>query len=118
VSHADENIHYRYDAKGNMVMDQNKGIAIETRDLPDRVIIYNHMNLPSAITVAHAGNIWYTYDALGNKLEKKVSDDSTHTIAHTTYIENRACRHALIQSLLFVLPLTFASIANMSVLLH
>jgi RHS repeat-associated protein len=58
---------YSYDVNGNLVEDRNKGIAS---------ITYNHLNLPSVITLAAKGTITYIYDAAGNKLQKKVHDVS------------------------------------------
>ena len=60
---------YSYDANGNMVEDKNKGISS---------IVYNHLNLPSSITIDPIGGnsggvISYTYDADGNKLKQEVN---------------------------------------------
>ena len=71
-------IEYQYDANGNMTKDDNKGIA---------AISYNHLNLPTQVTIAnteHNGNISYIYDATGVKLKKIVST----TGATTTYAGN------------------------------
>lgn len=57
---------YDYDDNGNLKLDHNKAISS---------ITYNHLNLPSVITIALKGSITYTYDAAGNKL-KKVSSES------------------------------------------
>lgn len=71
---------YGYDANGNLLYDNNKGIASVT---------HNHLNLPSTITVTGKGTISYVYDAAGNKLKKITSDnvagDTTITTT-TTYI--------------------------------
>jgi RHS repeat-associated protein len=56
---------YDYDANGNLIEDNNKNIYSVT---------YNHLNLPSVITVAGKGYITYTYDAAGNKLAKETID--------------------------------------------
>jgi RHS repeat-associated protein len=58
---------YFYDGNGNMVADSNKHISS---------IIYNHLNLPSVITIAGKGTITYLYDATGNKLSKTVLDNT------------------------------------------
>ncbi|MVT09141.1 DUF6443 domain-containing protein [Chitinophaga tropicalis] len=58
---------YSYDANGNLVSDQNKGISS---------IIYNHLNLPSLITITGKGTISYVYDATGNKMKKTVIDNT------------------------------------------
>jgi hypothetical protein len=52
---------------GNLGYDLNKAIS---------GIQYNHLNLPSVITVTGKGSISYTYDAAGAKL-RKVSVDNT-----------------------------------------
>lgn len=65
---------YTYDVNGNLALDNNKAISS---------ITYNHLNLPSVITVTGKGTISYTYDAAGNKL-KKVTVDNTITPAKTT----------------------------------
>jgi RHS repeat-associated protein len=63
---------YSYDANGNLVLDNNKAISS---------ITYNHLNLPSVITVTGKGNISYTYDAAGNKLKKETTE-SNATVSH------------------------------------
>jgi RHS repeat-associated protein len=65
---------YTYDVNGNMNLDNNKKISS---------IVYNHLNLPQVITVTGKGTITYTYDAAGNKLQKKTVDN-TITPARTT----------------------------------
>ncbi len=65
---------YSYDVNGNLNLDNNKAISS---------ITYNHLNLPSVITVTGKGTITYTYDAAGNKL-KKVTVDNTVTPSVTT----------------------------------
>jgi YD repeat-containing protein len=52
---------YEYDGNGNLTKDGNKGITN---------IAYNYLNLPQTITTGK-GTITYTYDAAGNKLQKK-----------------------------------------------
>nr|WP_315203610.1 DUF6443 domain-containing protein [uncultured Flavobacterium sp.] len=51
---------YTYDANGNMKKDDNKGIT---------AIAYNHLNLPTDVTLA-GGTIHYDYDAAGVKQRK------------------------------------------------
>jgi hypothetical protein len=60
---------YAYDVNGNLTLDNNKSISS---------ITYNHLNLPSVITVTGKGTITYTYDAAGNK-QKKVTVEGTKT---------------------------------------
>jgi RHS repeat-associated protein len=54
---------YTYDANGNMVSDQNKGIT---------AITYNHLNLPVKVNKGTTNYIMYTYDATGRKLKQQV----------------------------------------------
>lgn len=72
---------YTYDKNGNMVRDYNKGIGSISANTDG--IQYNYLNLPWKIT-AQGGNgdgsvvkgvITYIYDAMGNKLEKRVDDN-------------------------------------------
>ncbi|WP_234420915.1 DUF6443 domain-containing protein, partial [Aquimarina sp. Aq78] len=69
-----------YDANGNMIQDQNKGIT---------GITYNHLNLPKTVTVNntdHNGNISYIYDATGAKLKKIATEGSS--LIETEYAGN------------------------------
>lgn len=64
----DEIVEFGYDANGNMTFDMNKSIAN---------IKYNHLNLPEEIELLREPQLLeekvrFTYDALGNKLEKEV----------------------------------------------
>lgn len=63
---------YTYDANGNLIADNNKGISS---------ITYNHLNQPLVITVTGKGFITYTYDAAGNKL-KKVTQENNATVPY------------------------------------
>jgi len=65
---------YEYDANGNMTVDRNKKITN---------ITYNHLNLPTKITFGTTGNIVYIYDAVGQKLEKIVTQG---TVTKTNYL--------------------------------
>ena len=55
-------IGYGYDANGNVIADRARNIE---------KIEYNYMNQPVNI-ITDAGSIWYTYDALGNRLRSFV----------------------------------------------
>ncbi|MBC9930403.1 RHS repeat-associated core domain-containing protein [Chitinophaga qingshengii] len=66
---------YNYDEMGNLVQDLNKGIAS---------IAYNHLNLPTVITIEGKGIIRYQYDATGNKLKKTVTDNTGGATKVTT----------------------------------
>lgn len=61
---------YSYDSNGSMIQDNNKTIGN---------ITYNYLNLPQMITVPGKGTIEYTYDASGNKLQKKVTEGTKIT---------------------------------------
>ncbi|MFL0087636.1 DUF4329 domain-containing protein [Tenacibaculum maritimum] len=66
---------YTYDVNGNMIKDLNKGITD---------IIYNHLNLPTRVTIG-GKNIDYTYDAVGIKLSKTVSGVATQYAGNYVY---------------------------------
>lgn len=81
---------YEYDYNGNMVMDFNKDIFIKngegTYENPANGIIYNHLNLPSKIGIDSKGYITYIYDAVGNKLEKRVKEFGQSELKTTSYL--------------------------------
>ncbi|MGJ1501380.1 DUF6443 domain-containing protein [Sphingobacterium multivorum] len=62
---------YTYDANGNMISDENKGIG---------TITYNHMDLPIEINFRAGSKINYLYDASGVKIRKTVLDGITSTV--------------------------------------
>lgn len=70
---------YSYDSNGNMVSDANKGIT---------AIAYNHLNMPTKITVtgSNAGTLDYVYAADGTKLQKIKTQGGVPTT--TDYIGN------------------------------
>ncbi len=105
---------YAYDANGNLIQDNNKAISS---------ITYNHLNLPSLITVTGKGTITYTYDGAGSKL-KKVTQENNATVPYnganyttnitttTTYIagmvyESKAYSNASLSSLQYTDQLQF-----------
>jgi RHS repeat-associated protein len=69
---------YRYDGNGNLTIDNNKGIDS---------IYYNYLNLPQQVHFKGKGNIFYTYDAAGNKLQKQVIDSLASLATTTTYVD-------------------------------
>ena len=66
---------YNYDFNGNLVADSNKHISS---------ITYNFLNLPKIITVDGKGTIQYTYDAVGNKIQKRTTEGTR--VTRTDYI--------------------------------
>jgi RHS repeat-associated protein len=63
---------YNYDKNGNMTSDLNKGVS---------TISYNHLNLPTNVSVTSGttGNIQYVYDANGVKQKKIVTQGPSTT---------------------------------------
>jgi RHS repeat-associated protein len=69
---------YTYDANGNMLTDENKGINTN--------IIYNHLDLPTKI-IFPSGNITYLYNATGQKVQKVVTQlNPVNSITTTDYL--------------------------------
>lgn len=82
---------YSYDSNGNMQMDRNKGIGT----VPANWIKYNFRNLPTEFVVANGttnGSVKYVYDAIGAKLEKRVTQSGTLTVTQydSGYIYEKA----------------------------
>ncbi|OQP38770.1 hypothetical protein A4H97_18810 [Niastella yeongjuensis] len=126
---------YGYDANGNMVTDLNKGIGDASLNPGDNMstpgpITYNHLNLPATIAVkgdngVDKGVISYTYDAAGNKLQKKVVEYNVSTTYNnqqyvgndttiTTYLggavyETKSYQHMDLSSLAYTDKLLFIS---------
>ncbi len=71
-------VDFEYDDNGNMTKDENKNIT---------AIAYNHLNLPTLITVNNGttATIGYVYDATGMKLQKTLTDG---TATSTYYAGN------------------------------
>ena len=67
---------YAYDANGNMITDNSKGITGTTG------ITYNLLNLPQAIS---SQSITYTYDATGQKLRRVIGTAGTDYISGIQY---------------------------------
>jgi len=70
----DFNDDYLYDANGNMIKDDNKGITL---------IKYNYLNLPIEINFGSKGTIYYLYDAAGKKVKKLVDATSSINVVST-----------------------------------
>lgn len=60
------NIEYSYDLNGNLTLDENKGVA---------EITYNHLNKPEKVIMPGKGIVTFVYDALGNRLQKRIYDE-------------------------------------------
>jgi len=71
-----------------MTQDNNKGIS---------TITYNYLNLPQTITMTGKGTISYTYDAAGNKLQKKVVDNTNGTTTNTLYLNGVIYQNDVLQ---------------------
>ncbi len=72
---------YNYDANGNAVVDMNKSLSFAR---------YNYLNFPDSVVMLGKGYISYTYDALGNKLRKKIIDVSngvSSIVTTTDYVD-------------------------------
>ncbi len=78
---------YTYDVNGNLTLDNNKAISS---------ITYNHLNLPSVITVTGKGTITYTYDAAGNKIQKTVAETG-QPVKTTLYIGGAVYENDVLQ---------------------
>ncbi|TXN36890.1 hypothetical protein FVB32_00975 [Flagellimonas hymeniacidonis] len=80
----DQATEYTYDANGNMTSDLNKGIAVNG-------IEYNHLNMPTKITVSsgnNTGTIDYIYSSDRKKLRKISSNGTTTDYAGSFVYEN------------------------------
>ena len=69
--------YYSYDSSGDLTKDGNK--AIDT-------IYYNYLHLPQQVHMNGKGNIFYTYDAGGNKLQKQVIDSASGLATTILYL--------------------------------
>ncbi|HEX2607522.1 MAG TPA: DUF6443 domain-containing protein [Flavisolibacter sp.] len=58
---------YSFDANGNLLSDGNKKLTS---------LAYNYLDLPYSLTVQGTKTVSYIYDATGEKLQKKVADNS------------------------------------------
>jgi RHS repeat-associated protein len=81
---------YSYDGNGNLTMDLNKKI---------NSITYNHLNLPESILFDGNNSIQYLYDAVGNKMRKTVTDNSSGTakVTVTDYQDGLVYENNLLQ---------------------
>jgi len=98
---------YGYDPNGNMITDRNKRLNGSTGidQASGGAIVYNHLNLPWQINIQNdngssKGSITYTYDATGNKLEKRVKEyqsagDTSYTV--TDYLAGYVYENNILQ---------------------
>ncbi len=77
VDGVDNNNEYGYDAAGNLVRDDNKGITNVTYDPV--------LNLPLEVSMTN-GTLRYGYDAAGNKLWQQVVDAAGNEVVTTDYV--------------------------------
>ncbi len=79
---------YEYNANGSMIIDRNKGITS---------ISYNHLNLPTEVIFDGSAmkKFVFIYDALGQKLKKKVTNGSDVTV--TEYASKAQYRNGALQ---------------------
>jgi RHS repeat-associated protein len=69
---------YSYDGNGNLILDNNRNID---------GISYDYLNFPQQIHMNGKGNILYTYDAAGNKLQKQVLDSISGLATSSLYLD-------------------------------
>ncbi|MDH7447548.1 DUF6443 domain-containing protein [Aquimarina sp. 2201CG14-23] len=80
---------FEYDVNGNMILDRNKGIT---------EITYNHLNLPTKVSIDNSqtsGNIEYIYDATGVKQKKITTEGSSLTT--TEYAGNYIYKNSMLE---------------------
>ena len=75
---ASSKVEYQYDLNGNMVRDNNKGLAN---------VEYNYLNLPKTLTGRDNKTILYIYDANGQKLAKTAAGKTTYYAGNIIYEE-------------------------------
>jgi RHS repeat-associated protein len=66
---------YKYDANGNLALDNNKGIS---------AIAYDFLNNVQTVTVTGKGSVTYVYDGSGNRLQKITVDNTNAANPLTT----------------------------------
>lgn len=70
---------YNYDSLGNLIYDQNKKIHL---------IVYNNFNLPVEISFDDGNKIIFLYNALGEKVNKKVQNIVTQQYTSSDYLDD------------------------------
>ncbi len=81
IEGAENTTEYQFDGNGNITRDDNKKVTS---------VEYNHLNMPTKITVtgSNAGTLDYVYDATGLKLRKINSNGTTTDYAGNYVYEN------------------------------
>lgn len=76
---------YSYDVSGNLTEDKSKNIT---------AVSYTWFNKPEKVSFADGSNIFYTYDAGGNKLQEVVQANSRNN--YTNYISGAVYKNGII----------------------
>jgi len=74
---------YAYDSSGNIIKDYNRHMYTGSGS---RGAVFNMLDKPDSIVVAGKSCTYYTYDAAGNTLKKKVNDYVHGTVSTYTYL--------------------------------
>ena len=93
---------YGYDDNGNLTKDENKGIT---------QILYNHLNLPTSITLG-TGTISYLYNAVGGKVQKIVKRNNTGTSKYSPIITDYLDGFQYLNSVLSFFPTAEGYVSN------
>ena len=76
---------YAYDANGNIILDNNRHLHTASGSAG---AVFNLLDKPDSMTVAGRSTTYYTYDAGGAMLQKKVKDYVKNTTSTYTYISS------------------------------
>jgi RHS repeat-associated protein len=76
---------YTYDANGNIILDNNRHLHTASGSAG---AVFNLLDKPDSMTVAGKSTTYYTYDAGGTMLQKKVKDYVKNTTTTYTYISS------------------------------
>jgi RHS repeat-associated protein len=74
---------YSYDSSGNLQKDYNRKLYTASGGSG---IVYNYLNKPDSIATAAANTVYYTYDAMGMRLAKKVNDYTSGSLVTSSYL--------------------------------
>jgi RHS repeat-associated protein len=76
---------YAYDANGNIILDNNRHLHTASGSAG---AVFNLLDKPDSMTVAGKSTTYYTYDAGGNMLQRRVKDFVNNTTNTYTYISS------------------------------